>query len=47
LSEDDITRICDEFLKFEKTEQSKIFDNAEFGYWKVTPDLNSALEKVE
>ncbi len=36
LSEDDITRICDEFLKFEETEQSKIFDNAEFGYWKVT-----------
>jgi type I restriction enzyme M protein len=36
LSEDDIARICDEFLKFEETEQSKIFDNAEFGYWKVT-----------
>jgi type I restriction enzyme M protein len=38
LSEDDITRICDVFLKFEETEQSKIFDNAEFGYWKVTVD---------
>jgi type I restriction enzyme M protein len=36
LSEDDIACICDEFLKFEETEQSKIFDNAEFGYWKVT-----------
>ena len=36
LSEDDIGRICDVFLKFEETEQSKIFDNAEFGYWKVT-----------
>src|SRR5207245_154552 len=36
LSEDDITRICDVFLRFEETEQSKIFDNAEFGYWKVT-----------
>ncbi len=24
------------FLTFEETEQSKIFDNAEFGYWKVT-----------
>ena len=36
LSEDDIARICDVFLRFEATEQSKIFDNAEFGYWKVT-----------
>ncbi len=36
LSEDDIARICDVFLNFEETEQSKIFDNAEFGYWKVT-----------
>jgi type I restriction enzyme M protein len=36
LSEDDIARICDEFLKFEETDRSKIFDNAEFGYWKVT-----------
>lgn len=36
LSEEDITRICDTFLKFEETEQSKIFPNAAFGYWKVT-----------
>jgi type I restriction enzyme M protein len=36
LSEDDIARICGVFLRFEETEQSKIFDNAEFGYWKVT-----------
>jgi type I restriction enzyme M protein len=36
LSEEDITRICDVLLKFEETEQSKIFDNAEFGYWKAT-----------
>jgi type I restriction enzyme M protein len=36
LSEDDIARVCNVFLKFEETEQSKIFDNAEFGYWKVT-----------
>jgi type I restriction enzyme M protein len=38
LSEDDITRICDSFLKFEETEQSKIFANEAFGYWKVTVD---------
>ncbi len=38
LGEADIARICDTFLAFEETEQSKIFDNAAFGYWKVTVD---------
>jgi type I restriction enzyme M protein len=36
LSEEDIDRIVGAFLRFEKTEQSRIFDNSEFGYWKVT-----------
>ena len=36
LGEEDIARICDTFLAFEETEQSRIFDNAAFGYWKVT-----------
>ena len=36
LSEDDIQRICDAFLAFEETEQSKVFPNEAFGYWKVT-----------
>ncbi|MDY6950509.1 MAG: class I SAM-dependent DNA methyltransferase [Thermodesulfobacteriota bacterium] len=36
LSEEDIQRICETFLAFKETEQSKIFDNAAFGYWKVT-----------
>ena len=36
LGDDDIARICDTFLAFEETEQSRIFDNAAFGYWKVT-----------
>ena len=36
LSKDDIVRICDTFIAFEESEQSKIFDNAAFGYWKVT-----------
>lgn len=35
LSAEDIQRICDTFLAFQETEQSKIFLNAEFGYWKV------------
>ena len=36
LSEEDIARICDTFLDFKESQQSKIFDNAAFGYWKVT-----------
>jgi type I restriction enzyme M protein len=36
LSDDDITRICDTFIQFKETEQSKIFPNEAFGYWKVT-----------
>ncbi len=36
LGEADIQRICDTFLAFEETEQSRIFDNAALGYWKVT-----------
>ena len=36
LADEDIQRICDAFLAFEETEQSKIFPNEAFGYWKVT-----------
>jgi type I restriction enzyme M protein len=36
LSEEDITRISDAFVKFEGSEQSKIFPNEAFGYSKVT-----------
>ena len=35
LAPDDIQRICDTYLAFKETEQSKIFPNAAFGYWKV------------
>src|SRR5207244_4237086 len=35
LSEDDILRICDTYLAFKASEQSKIFPNDAFGYWKV------------
>ena len=34
-SDQDIKRICDIYLEFKETEQSKVFPNAEFGYWKV------------
>jgi len=36
LSEADIERICQTFLAFEETEQSRILSNAALGYWKVT-----------
>lgn len=36
LSDADIRRIVELYLSFEETEQSKIFPNAAFGYWKVT-----------
>lgn len=36
LSDADIQRIVDTFLAFEETEESKIFPNQAFGYWKVT-----------
>ncbi len=35
LAPDDIQRICDTYLAFKETGQSKIFSNAAFGYWKV------------
>ena len=35
LAADDIQRICDTFLAFKETPQSKIFPNDAFGYWKV------------
>ena len=35
LAPEDIQRICDTFLAFEETPQSKIFPNEAFGYWKV------------
>jgi type I restriction enzyme M protein len=47
LSEEDIARICDTFLEFRETEQSKIFPNAALGYWKVTIEIPLRLKGVE
>ena len=47
LSEDDIGRICDTFLKFEEAEQSKIFPNAALGYWKVTVERPLRLKGID
>jgi type I restriction enzyme M protein len=47
LSEEDIQRICDAFLNFKETEQSKIFPNAAFGYWKVTLERPLRLNGID
>ena len=47
MGEDDITRICETFLAFEENDQSKIFDNAAFGYWKVTVERPLRVEEAD
>ncbi len=47
LSEGDIGKICDTFLAFEETEQSKIFPNAAFGYAKVTVERPLRLKGID
>ena len=47
LSTDDIQRVCDTFLKFEESEESKIFPNKAFGYWKVTVERPLRIEGID
>jgi type I restriction enzyme M protein len=47
LSDEDIARICEAFLKFDETEQSKLFPNAAFGYWKVTVERPMRLKGID
>ena len=47
LSQEDIQRICDSFLAFTETEQSKIFPNAAFGYSKVTVERPLRLKGID
>ena len=47
LSEADIERICDAFLAFEHTAESKIFDNRAFGYQKVTVERPLRIRGVD
>ena len=46
-SDEDVQRICDAFFAFQETEQSKIFPNAAFGYWKVTVERPLRLEGID
>ncbi len=47
LGENDIVRICNTFLDFKETEQSQIFDNAAFGYWKVKVERPLRIEGAD
>lgn len=47
LSEADIARICETFLAFRETEQSRIFDNRAFGYAKVVVDRPLRVRGVD
>ena len=47
LSEPDKQRILQTFLDFNETEQSKIFPNEAFGYWKVTVERPLRLVGTE
>ena len=47
LSDEDVRRICEVFLAFEETEESKIFPNEAFGYWKVTVERPLRLEGID
>ena len=47
LADEDIQRICDTLLAFEESEQSKIFPNAAFGYWKVTVERPLRLKGID
>jgi type I restriction enzyme M protein len=47
LGDDDIARICDTFLKFGESEQSKILTNAAFGYSRVTVDRPLRLKGID
>jgi type I restriction enzyme M protein len=47
LSEEDIARICDVFLAFEETNESKIFPNEALGYWKVTVERPLRVQGID
>ena len=47
LGEEDIERICDAFVAFEETPQSKIFPNAAFGYHKLNVERPLRLPGID
>ncbi len=47
LSDEDIRRITNAFFAFQETEESKIFPNEAFGYWKVTVERPLRLGGID
>ncbi|MDD4127361.1 MAG: class I SAM-dependent DNA methyltransferase [Methanomicrobium sp.] len=47
LSEEECKLVTDVFLEFKETEESKIFDNAAFGYQKVTVERPLRLKGID
>jgi len=47
LSDENIGHICDTFLAFKETEQSKIFPNKALGYWKVVVERPLRLKGID
>ena len=47
LGQADIERICQTFLDFKETEQSKIFPNKAFGYWKITVERPLRIKGID
>ncbi len=47
LAQSDIQRIVDTFVEFEESDNSKIFPNETFGYWKVTVDRPLRIEGID
>ena len=47
LAPEDLERVCAVFLAFEETEQSKIFPNEAFGYWKVAVERPLRLAGID
>ncbi len=47
LGEAEVQQICDTFMAFEETEQSKIFPNQAFGYWKVKVERPLRAEGID
>jgi type I restriction enzyme M protein len=47
LGEEDISKICKTFLDFAETEQSKIIENRDFGYWEVEVNRPLRIEDVD
>jgi type I restriction enzyme M protein len=47
ISDDDIQRICDTFMEFKESEQSRIFPNEAFGFWKVTVERPMRFKGID